>query len=132
VKLEDQVCSYEQAVKLTKYKLKFDSLFYYLSRKDKSYYNGIVRETHPGLHRFTKDFELIQSYTASELMEMLPFNVKGYQLNLMKCSGEFKISYEKIDCRDKFEYLHYLHNGNFAYALAEMLIFLLVNKHIKL
>ena len=129
MKLEDQVCSLEYAIKLKELGVKQESLFYHIG------YKGCVSgKIYEKLYIVFKDEEYIQpkyqisAFTVAELGVMLPSRINGSRLMCMLESdlinGRFySVGYENLE--------YYFMGTNEANARAEMLIYLIENKMIE-
>lgn len=142
MELKDQVSNYEQGVKFEELEVKLDSLYnWYMDHNPggrKPYlsdYHGY--EYDPFDVDWDKNkLKKYNAYTVAELIEMLPSVInKGaftYHLKIKKSKTGYRVSYR---CESKGNNLlgsnlMPLYN-DFVFALADMLIWLLENNHIK-
>ena len=134
MKLEDRVCSLENAQKLDELGVKAESYFWW--------YEGAYCES--GLEvapciciedRATTRCAggIALAYTAAELGEMLPFDVDGYSLELYKEECGWSVEYIRHGrfCGDGSTTLHAEYVDTEADSHALMLIWLLENGHVK-
>jgi hypothetical protein len=121
MKLEDQVCTTDQSVKLENLGVKKESALSW-------WFDGVNEIVVLAKKTFLK------AYTASELMEMLPGKIKEdfhYRLKITK-DIEWKLVYTSL-LKGRTGYPHRLvsKNKNLAYCIANAVIWLLENNHIK-
>lgn len=120
MKLEDQVCTLEQAKKLRELGITQDSLFYWIDRAGQS---RVVFEKNI---EFLDQLPIISAYTVAELGEMLPYS---YLVVSDKVLGERIFTIWKLDDRLKLDNISGLHKyyENEAEARADLLIHLIEN-----
>jgi hypothetical protein len=127
MKLEDQVCTEEQGIKFQNFGLNRGSLFFY-------YMGEIIG----GSKSMQSPLEVYTpAYTASELMEMLPFSMRltemiDYNLILVKTGNGYASCYERVKKdggTEKFENKVF-YSQTPAKSLSDLLTWLLENNHI--
>jgi hypothetical protein len=124
MKPENQVCSYEQADKLANLDVEnYETLFVW----------GIGPNDILEIKRtFVDDYcSFLPAYTASELMEMLPQNIDDWWLKIEKNNGYGIAYFDENPSYNGERYLYGEESGNFTHILADCLIWLLENNHIK-
>jgi hypothetical protein len=127
MKLEDQVCSFEQAVKLEKLTVHHNSIFYWNLYRD--YAPKVVISKNPigGIY--------FNTYTVSELIEMLPKKIRHspyfYHLIIEPDDKGWGAAYLAKDSIEKKILISINTTEGVPYLLSEILIWLIENNHIK-
>ncbi len=129
MKIEQQVTSLELSKRLQKLEVKQESLFYWWSLLKNEYILKIKEELFSKTELFAAVGSCYSAFTASELLEMLPVFIQGYnQLTIQKCNNGFETFYScsrtELGFDSKDECL--------TNSLAKMLIYLLENKLMEL
>lgn len=135
MKIQDQVCSREQSVRLYELGVDQTCLFHHLQFKNKSspqeqrdviHYQIVPMEylSYHGSKSYLSDLKSFAAYTVAELGEMLPAGYDTMKVTGYKEGEYYWIGYD-LDSKDMFP------NGNFqseAHCRAAMLIHLLESK----
>jgi hypothetical protein len=130
MKLGDQACSYEQAVKLRELGVELNPYFsYYTTGESKSV--QFTESCFTLLNRFGWKKRL-STYTASELMEMLPVNIKDYSFTITKSANTDKKYYCGYYNQHRDDHLIDFYNNSVSCALGDLAIWLLENNYINI
>lgn len=132
--LEYQVCVIEHAKRFKELGIKQDSQFYYCNAKsigDHILEKEIWMIAHLSQVTGLSD-DWFSAFTVAELLEILPISINGNHLTIFAHSElDDKSKYWKIGYVDCLGiYLYFTHAFKLAYALSEMLIYLIETKRI--
>lgn len=128
MKLEDQICSLELAIRLKELGVKQNSLFDWYCQV-----GGIILDTdvrgkwiiRPELERNQGVGERCSAFTVAELGGMLPQEINSFWIRFLKYSKEFEVGYWEEMCDgDERRFSHYKDEKE-SDARAKMLIHLL-------
>ena len=130
MKLENQVCNLELSKKLKELGVKKDSVWFWQFNDKEGERLGIgkysLERFNPNIFQSYKDYP---AFTVAELGEMLPDAINDDELYTSKHGNKWYVEYMNLP-EDKPECLRSLFAKTEADARAEMLIWLIENKHI--
>lgn len=91
MKIQDQVCTLEQAKLLKGLRVVQESIFYHNSRFNTPVIRDTILGTNPKITMVFNDSESVSAFTVMELIEMLPVSI-----NSLRLTGELEVTKDRL------------------------------------